>query len=63
MSVQQNAQARRPYVCPQLKVTGDIAALTQMWGGKSWGSGDSIISSITDNDVIINIVDSVTHVS
>jgi hypothetical protein len=60
-TARQGETGKRPYVRPALTVKGDIATITQ--GGKSWGSGDSIISSITDSDVVINIVDSVTQVS
>jgi hypothetical protein len=60
-----NSHERKPYVRPVLTVKGDVAVLTQSWQGKTLGSGDSFILSITNNDPgpIASIINSVTHLS
>jgi len=53
-------QVKKYYVSPELRVKGDISALTQT---KTWGSGDSFIMSIDINPDIANIIDDITHYS
>ena len=53
-------QVKKYYVSPELRVKGDISALTQT---KSWGSGDSFIMSVDINPDIANIINDITHYS
>lgn len=53
-------QVKKYYVSPELRVKGDISALTQT---KTWGSGDSFIMSVDINSDIANIINDITHYS